>query len=46
MLLPRVVTLITGLGLSALAQAAPTDYPLTIENCGSPSLSSRRPPAR
>ena len=36
MLLPRLVTLISGLGLSALAQAAPTHYPLTVENCGTP----------
>jgi iron complex transport system substrate-binding protein len=35
MLLPRIATLITGLSLGALAQAAPTVYPLTIENCGS-----------
>ncbi|RON85369.1 ABC transporter substrate-binding protein [Pseudomonas fluorescens] len=35
MLLPRVATLLTGLSLCALAQAAPTVYPLTIENCGS-----------
>ncbi|MCL9800604.1 ABC transporter substrate-binding protein [Pseudomonas sp. AKS31] len=35
MLLPRIATLITGLSLCALAQAAPTVYPLTIENCGS-----------
>lgn len=35
MLLPRIATLITGLSLGALAQAAPTVYPLTVENCGS-----------
>ncbi|MCU0120852.1 ABC transporter substrate-binding protein [Pseudomonas sp. B2M1-30] len=35
MLLPHVATLIAGLTLSALAQATPTHYPLTIENCGS-----------
>lgn len=35
MLLPRFVTLITGLSLSVMAHAAPTSYPLTIENCGS-----------
>jgi iron complex transport system substrate-binding protein len=35
MLLPRIATLITGLTLGATAQAAPTVYPLTVENCGS-----------
>lgn len=36
MLLQRVITLVTGLSLSALAHAAPTHYPLTVENCTSP----------
>lgn len=36
MLLQRVITLVTGLSLSALAHAAPTHYPLTVENCASP----------
>ncbi|CAI8809946.1 iron complex transport system substrate-binding protein [Pseudomonas sp. IT-347P] len=45
MLLPRVATLITGLSLCALAQAAPTVYPLTIENCGS-SLTFQHAPTR
>lgn len=36
MLLQRVITLVTGLSLSALAHAAPTHYPLTLENCASP----------
>lgn len=36
MLLPRLAALFTGLGLCALAHAAPTQYPLTISNCGSP----------
>ena len=45
MLLTRVVTLVTGLGLSALAHATPTHYPLTLENCGTP-LTFERAPAR
>ena len=35
MLLPRLSTLIAGMALCALAQATPTQYPLTLENCGS-----------
>lgn len=31
---PRVFTLLAGLGLGGLAQAASTQYPLTLENCG------------
>lgn len=34
MQLPRLVTLLAGLGLSSLAHAAPTHYPLTLHNCG------------
>ena len=34
-MLPRVTALLTGLGFCTLAQAAPTHYPLTVENCGS-----------
>ena len=34
-MLPRVTALIAGLGACALAQATPTHYPLTMENCGS-----------
>ncbi|MCF4998152.1 ABC transporter substrate-binding protein [Pseudomonas syringae] len=34
MLLSRVATLVTGLGFCALAQASPTHFPLTIDNCG------------
>jgi len=34
-MLPRVTALLTGVGFCALAQAAPTHYPLTVENCGS-----------
>src|SRR3989344_5501869 len=44
-MLPRVTALLTGLGLCALAQAAPTQYPLTVENCGS-SLTFAQAPAR
>ncbi|MBA1200244.1 ABC transporter substrate-binding protein [Pseudomonas capeferrum] len=33
-MLPRLFTLFAGLGLSGIAQAAATHYPLTIENCG------------
>ena len=35
MQLPRLVTLLAGLGLSSLAHAAPTHYPLTVQNCAS-----------
>ncbi|WP_435036288.1 ABC transporter substrate-binding protein [Pseudomonas neuropathica] len=45
MLLPRIATLITGLSLCAMAQAAPTAYPLTIENCGS-TLTFQHAPKR
>ncbi|MCP1488790.1 iron complex transport system substrate-binding protein [Pseudomonas fluorescens] len=45
MLLPRIATLITGLTLGALAQAAPTVYPLTVENCGS-TLTFQHAPTR
>ncbi|QUE91924.1 ABC transporter substrate-binding protein [Pseudomonas sp. SCA2728.1_7] len=45
MLLPRIATLITGLTLGAMAQAASTVYPLTVENCGS-SLSFQHAPTR
>ncbi|GFM85574.1 ABC transporter substrate-binding protein [Pseudomonas cichorii] len=34
MSLPRLATLIAGLSLSTLSLAAPTQYPLTVENCG------------
>jgi len=33
-MLPRFVTLLAGLALTGLAQAAVTHYPLTIDNCG------------
>ncbi|QHC95371.1 ABC transporter substrate-binding protein [Pseudomonas sp. R84] len=45
MLLPRIATLITGLSLCAMAQAAPTAYPLTIDNCGS-TLTFQHAPMR
>ncbi|MBX8512750.1 ABC transporter substrate-binding protein [Pseudomonas cichorii] len=34
MSLPRLAALIAGLSLSTLSLAAPTQYPLTVENCG------------
>ncbi len=45
MLLPRIATLFTGLTLGAMAQAAPTVYPLTVENCGS-TLTFQHAPTR
>ena len=45
MLLPRVATFITGLSLGAMAHAAPTVYPLTVENCGS-TLTFQHAPTR
>jgi iron complex transport system substrate-binding protein len=45
MLLPRIATLITGLSLCAMAQAAPTAYPVTIDNCGS-TLTFQHAPTR
>ena len=45
MLLHRVVTLMATLALPVLAQAAPTQYPLTLDNCASP-LTFRHAPAR
>lgn len=44
-MLPRVTALLTGIGFCALAHAAPTHYPLTVENCGS-SLTFQQAPAR
>ncbi|AZF22408.1 ABC transporter substrate-binding protein [Pseudomonas sp. R3-52-08] len=44
-MLPRVTALIIGLGCCALAHAAPTHYPLTLENCGSP-VTFQQAPAR
>ena len=45
MSLPRLATLITALGLSTLSIAAPTRYPLTVENCGM-QLTFAQAPAR
>ncbi|MHA6559378.1 ABC transporter substrate-binding protein [Pseudomonas alliivorans] len=45
MSLPRLVALAASLTLSSLALAAPTHYPLTIENCGY-SLTFAHAPAR
>ena len=45
MLLPRFVTLFAGLGLCSLVCAAPTEYPLTVENCGA-TLTFPHAPAR
>ena len=45
MLLSRLATLVTALGLSTLAHAAPTHYPLTVENCGS-TLTFEQAPSR
>ena len=43
MLLSRVVALATGLGVCSLAQAAPTQYPLTLHNCGSTQTFAHAP---
>jgi len=43
--LPRAATLFTALALPALACAAPTQYPLTVHNCGS-TLTFAHAPAR
>lgn len=45
MLLSRLATLLFTLGLSTLAQATPTRYPLTVENCGS-SVTFAQAPSR
>ncbi|VVQ04127.1 hypothetical protein PS914_04365 [Pseudomonas fluorescens] len=45
MLLSRLATLVTALGLSTLAQATPTHYPLSVENCGS-TLTFEQAPSR
>ncbi|WP_312936986.1 ABC transporter substrate-binding protein [Pseudomonas sp.] len=39
----RFAALIAGLGLSGLAQAAATHYPLTVENCGKPQTFAQAP---
>lgn len=42
-MLPRFATLFAGLGLSGLAQAAATHYPLTLDNCGKPQTFTQAP---
>ena len=42
-MLPRFATLLAGLGLTGLAQAAATHYPLTVENCGRPQTFAQAP---
>lgn len=39
----RFAALIAGLGLSGLAQAAATHYPLTVDNCGKPQTFAQAP---
>lgn len=42
-MLPRFATLLAGLGLTGLAQAAATHYPLTVDNCGKPQTVAQAP---
>ena len=42
-MLPRLATLLAGLGLTGLAQAAATHYPLTLDNCGKPQTFAQAP---
>ncbi|MDF2488297.1 MAG: transporter substrate-binding protein [Pseudomonas sp.] len=42
-MLLRLVTLLAGLGLGGLAQAAATHYPLTVDNCGMPQTFAHAP---
>jgi iron complex transport system substrate-binding protein len=42
-MLPRIAALIAGLGLTGLAQAAATHYPLTVDNCGMPQTFAHAP---
>ncbi|WP_278406401.1 ABC transporter substrate-binding protein [Pseudomonas rhodesiae] len=44
-MLPRATALLASFGLATLAHAAPTHYPLTVQNCGS-TLTFAKPPAR
>ncbi|MBO9548591.1 ABC transporter substrate-binding protein [Pseudomonas sp.] len=42
-MLPRIATLLAGLSLTGLAQAAATHYPLTVDNCGAPQTFAQVP---
>ncbi|MGE8110701.1 ABC transporter substrate-binding protein [Pseudomonas sp. NPDC086566] len=42
-MLPRIATLLAGLSLTGLAQAAATLYPLTVDNCGAPLTFAQAP---
>ncbi|WP_176508951.1 MULTISPECIES: ABC transporter substrate-binding protein [Pseudomonas] len=42
-MLPRIATLLAGLSLTGLAQAAATLYPLTVDNCGAPQTFAQAP---
>ncbi|UMY63449.1 ABC transporter substrate-binding protein [Pseudomonas sp. LS.1a] len=42
-MLPRFATLLASLGLTGLAQAAATHYPLTVDNCGKPQTFAQAP---
>lgn len=42
-MLLRLVTLLAGLGLGGLTQAAATHYPLTVDNCGMPQAFAHAP---
>ncbi|MBK5006156.1 ABC transporter substrate-binding protein [Pseudomonas sp. S32] len=42
-MLPRIATLLAGLGFAGLAQAAATHYPLTLDNCGKPQTFDHAP---
>lgn len=42
-MLPRIATLLAGLGFAGLAQAAATHYPLTLDNCGKPQTFDQAP---
>ncbi|WP_409260973.1 ABC transporter substrate-binding protein [Pseudomonas putida] len=42
-MLPRIATLLAGLSLTGLAQAAATHYPLTLDNCGTAQTFTQAP---
>ena len=42
-MLPRIATLLAGLSLTGLAQAAVTLYPLTVDNCSAPQTFAQAP---